>query len=162
MRIYWGIVKHVGDWSCRCVHGALGVGGVNCQPLCPPTGTCTYMYTHLLAYVGLTWRGEAYTNDHGNFKINFQASIFENIFNDYFLRLMFVYTTSNVYLTLISNFEIYILNFRKLHTVMLYYECIYKQCCADQINLLYELYDSIIKYSLLIVICNIQNIFFNW
>jgi len=38
-------------------------------------------------------------NDHGNFKIEFQAYLFEIFFNDNFLRLMFVYTTSDVYLT---------------------------------------------------------------
>jgi hypothetical protein len=46
-------------------------------------------------------------------KLKFQT-YFEIILNGYFLRLMFVYTTSNVYLTLrIIYFEIYLSIFLK-------------------------------------------------
>jgi hypothetical protein len=41
-----------------------------------------------------------YANVHGNFKIKFQTYIFEIICKDNFLRLMFAYTTSDVYLSL--------------------------------------------------------------
>jgi succinate dehydrogenase/fumarate reductase cytochrome b subunit len=34
--------------------------------------------------------------------------------NDNFLRLMFAYTTSNVYLSLMFKFEIYLTNFRQI------------------------------------------------
>jgi hypothetical protein len=81
---------------------ALGGRGY-CWPTLPLTGSCKH--------VTIRPRGirEAlqYTNVHSNFKIKFQTYIFEIIFKDNFLRLMFVYTTSNVYLTLRFKFEIY-------------------------------------------------------
>jgi hypothetical protein len=48
-------------------------------------------------------------------KLKFET-YFEIIINGNFLRLMFVYTTSNIYLTPGLNFEIYILNFREIVT----------------------------------------------
>jgi hypothetical protein len=60
--------------------------------------------------------GEALYHVHGNFKIKFQTYIFEIIFRDSFLRLMFVYTTSDVFLTLRFKFEIYSTNFREIIT----------------------------------------------
>ncbi len=53
----------------------------------------------------------SYTNDHGNFQIRFQTCIFEIIciFHNYFHRLMFVYTTSNVYLPPGLNIEVKLL-----------------------------------------------------
>jgi hypothetical protein len=51
------------------------------------------------------------------FQIKFQI-YFEIIINGNFLRLMFVYTTSNVYLTPGFNFEIYISNFRGIVTYL--------------------------------------------
>jgi hypothetical protein len=53
-----------------------------------------------------------YINVHGNFKIKFQTEIFEIIFMDDFLRLLFAYTTRDVYLTLRFKFEIYSTNLR--------------------------------------------------
>jgi hypothetical protein len=64
-----------------------------------------------------TWRWRGFTvYVQGNFKIKFQTYIFEIILKDKdnFLRLMFAYTTSYVYLTLMFKFEIYSTNFREI------------------------------------------------
>jgi hypothetical protein len=76
---------------------ALGGRGY-CWLSLPPTGTCKHV---TIRPHGIR-EALQYTNIHGNFKIKFQIYIFEIILKDKdnFLRLMFAYTTSDVYLTL--------------------------------------------------------------
>jgi hypothetical protein len=95
--------------------------------------------------------GEAlqYTNVHGNFKIKFQTYIFEIILKDKdnFLRLLFAFTTSDVYLTFMFKFEIDSTTFREIFTYPWPY--INSVVMTDD-NLHILLYDLNIKYLLLI------------
>ncbi len=50
-----------------------------------------------------------------NFKFKFQT-YFEIIISGNFIKLMFVYTTSDIYLTPRLNFEMHISNFREIVT----------------------------------------------
>jgi hypothetical protein len=113
-----------GRWS-HAVLPDLALGGRGyCWPPLPLTGLCTHVticprgMTLLGVGGGIdrwAWRGLIATFS-GNFKIKFQTYIFEIIFKDNFLGLMFVHTTSDVYLTLRFKFEIYPTNFREIIT----------------------------------------------
>jgi hypothetical protein len=73
---------------------ALGVdGGIFQDPPYPPDWV-----VHVRALFSLrgTDLERPYINDHGNFKIKFQTYIFEIILNDNSLKLMYVYTTSDL------------------------------------------------------------------
>jgi hypothetical protein len=97
----------VGDGCVQCLTWHLVPGGIVSPPFHRLGRACTlpsaHVAWHYLALVGVLMdgHGEAlqYTNVHGNFKIKFQTYIFEIIFKDNFIRLLFAYTTSVVYLT---------------------------------------------------------------
>jgi hypothetical protein len=79
---YTYIEKRVGRWACRCVRGALAWAWIIASHHAP-SGPGTYTYTYPLAYVG-----------NSNFKLKFQ---FYGSSPGYLLRLMFVYTTRDIY-----------------------------------------------------------------
>ncbi len=90
----------VGDGRVQCfdlLH--LVAAGIIAPPPLPLTGSCKHVTIHPR---GMTLLGveRPCTNVHSNFKIKFQTYIFEIIFKDNFPGLMFVYTTSDVFLTL--------------------------------------------------------------
>jgi hypothetical protein len=92
----------VGAWACRCVHGALAWAWIIASHHAP-SGPGMYTYTYPLAYVG-----------NSNFKLKFQ---FYGSSPGYLLRLMFVYTTRDIYLTrrnFQNQIEIYSIHFQEI------------------------------------------------
>ncbi len=103
----------------------LGVGGGICQdPPAPRLGRgCTRAFWPTVRGTDVE---RSSTNVHSNFKIKFQTYTFQIILKDNFLRLMFAYTTSDVYLTLRFKFWHLSIKFSWNYYLSM---ALNKQCC---------------------------------